>query len=218
MSALCIRSLRWFTSLLGGVMLLGTAPAQTRSTLTARLAQQDFLVDVRQIPADGSAATPTRSWSTSPDLTNRSTPQTLRVRQGEKAALQWETLQPMQWLQSLQWQTTPISAASAGTALGGMTQAMVWMESGQSWTFTPYWKGGRNPVRLEIETTAKRVDERTGTQLPATQRQQLSTTVSAPLDEWVTLATAGQPPAQGTYRSDAAQGTGTWMQVRVRLP
>ena len=144
--------------------------------------------------------------------------QSVRVRQGEKAALRWETAQPLQWTQSLQLQALPMNAASANAVLGGTTQTLVWMDSGQNWSITPRWQGGKHPVQLEVEITARQLEDRTIDELPATQRQQLSTTVSARLDEWVTLAATGQPSAPGTYRSDPKRGTRTLLQVRVRLP
>lgn len=196
-------------------MLMGVGLAQTRSALPARLSQQDFVVEVRQVQGDDSQTT---TWSSSVGSDAGLMAQSVRVRQGEKAALRWETAQPLQWTQSLQLQALPMNAASANAVLGGTTQTLVWMDSGQNWSITPRWQGGKHPVQLEVEITARQLEDRTIDELPATQRQQLSTTVSARLDEWVTLAATGQPSAPGTYRSDPKRGTRTLLQVRVRLP
>ena len=215
MSEPCARRARWVPVVIAGMMLMGAGLAQTRSTLPARLSQQDFVVEVRQVQGDGNQAT---TWSSSVGSDTSLMAQSVRVRQGEKAALRWETAQPLQWTQSLQLQALPMNAASANAVLGGTTQTLVWMESGQNWSITPRWRGGKHPVQLEVEIAARKLDDRTTGELPATQRQQLATTVSAPLDEWVTLAATGQPSVPGTYRSDPQRSVRTLLQVRVHLP
>lgn len=198
-----------------GLVLWGTGLAQPRSAPTARWVQQDFVVEVRQVSGDGGQAT---TWSSSVGPGAGLTAQSVRVRNGERALLQWESSQALQWTQSLQWQPSTVGAAHPGMGLGGMVQGLVWMESGQSWSITPHWKGGKHAVQLEVEITVKHVDDRNGTELPAAQRQQLRTTVRAPLGQWVTLATTGQTPAPGSYRSDPQQGVRTELQVRTTLP
>lgn len=144
-------------------------------------------------------------------------PQQVRVRSGEKASLSLNQSQPLQWVQRIETASASLSAASASASSqsGGVTQAVTWMESGQSLSVTPHWAGGKQPVKLEIEMLAAHVDDRTGTDLPATQRRHLSTTVTAPLNQWVTLATSGKTPKPGTYSSAGSSEGRVLVQIRV---
>ncbi len=144
-------------------------------------------------------------------------PQQVRVRSGEKASLRLNQSMPMQWVQKIESQSATLSAAgtSASSNAGGVTQAVTWMESGQSLTVTPHWAGGKRPVKLEIELQAAAVDERTSSDLPATNRQQLSTTVTAPLQQWVTIASTGASAKPGSYSSAGSSNTRMLMQIRV---
>lgn len=148
-------------------------------------------------------------------------PQQVRVRNGEKASLQINQSMPMQWVQKIESQSATLSAAgtSASNTSGGVTQAVTWMESGQSLTVTPSWPGGKQAVKVEIEAQASAVDERTSSDLPATSRQRYSTTVSAPLNQWVTIARSGQAARAGSYSSagsSAASSDGRRLtQIRV---
>ena len=144
-------------------------------------------------------------------------PQQVRVRNGEKASLHINQSMPMQWVQKIESQTATLSAAgaSASSNAGGVTQAVTWMESGQSLTVTPHWPGGKQPVKLDIEVQSSAVDERTSSDLPATSRQHYSTTFTAPLRQWVTIATSGSAAKPGSYSSAGASDGRRLIQVRV---
>jgi hypothetical protein len=144
-------------------------------------------------------------------------PQQVRVRNGEKASLQINQSMPLQWVQKIESQSATLSAASAtaSSSAGGVTQAVTWMESGQSLTVTPNWPGGKQAVKLEIEVQSSTVDERTSSDLPATARQRYSTTVSAPLRQWVTIATTGNAARPGSYSSAGSSDGRRLIQVRV---
>ncbi len=144
-------------------------------------------------------------------------PQQVRVRSGEKASLQINQSMPMQWVQKIESQSATLSAAgtSASSQSGGVTQAVTWMESGQSFTVTPHWSGGKKPVKLEIEVQSSAVDERTSSDLPATARQRYSTTVTVPLNQWVTIATNGRSTGAGSYSSSGTSDVRRLMQIRV---
>jgi len=143
--------------------------------------------------------------------------QQVRVRNGEKASLQINQSMPMQWVQKIESQSATLSAAgtSASNNSGGVTQAVTWMESGQSLTVTPSWPGGKQVVKVEIEAQASAVDERTSSDLPATSRQRYSTTVSAPLNQWVTIARSGQAARAGSYSSAGSSDGRRLTQIRV---
>lgn len=144
-------------------------------------------------------------------------PQQVRVRNGEKASLQINQSMPLQWVQKIESQSATLSAisASASSNSGGVTQAVTWMESGQSLIVTPHWPGGKYAVKLEIEVQSSAVDERTSSDLPATARQRFSTTVSAPLRQWVTIATSGSAAKPGSYSSSGSSEGRRLVQIRV---
>jgi hypothetical protein len=139
------------------------------------------------------------------------------VRNGEKASLQINQSMPMQWVQKIESQSATLSAASASASSnsGGVTQAVTWMESGQSLTVTPRWPGGKLPVKIEIEVQSSALDERTSSDLPATQRQRFSSTVSAPLNRWVTISSSGKPARAGSYSSAGSSDGRRLTQIRV---
>ncbi len=144
-------------------------------------------------------------------------PQQVRVRNGEKASLQINQSMPMQWVQKIESQSATLSAAgtSASNTSGGVTQAVTWMESGQSLTVTPHWPGGKQAVKIEIEVQSSAVDERTSSDLPATSRQRTTTTVSAPLYQWVTIASSGSTAKAGSYSSGGSSEGRRLIQIRV---
>lgn len=194
--------------------------AQASNRVTVRAVVRDLTVELRQVK-DGEQDNPNApSAAYTVGTANRAVdfaPQQVRVRNGEKASLQVTQSMPMQWVQKIESQSATLSAAgtSASSQAGGVTQAVTWMESGQSFTVTPHWPGGKKPVKLEIEVQSSAVDERTSADLPATARQRYSTTVSAPLNQWVTIATSGRATPAGSYSSAGTSDTRRLMQIRV---
>lgn len=194
--------------------------AQASKPVTVRAVVHDLTVELRQVK-DGEQDNPNASSGAyTVGTANRAVdfvPQQVRVRSGEKASLQINQSMPMQWVQKIESQSATLSAAgtSASSQSGGVTQAVTWMESGQSFTVTPNWPGGKKPVRLEIEVQSSAVDERTSSDLPATARQRYSTTVSAPLNQWVTIATSGRSTRAGSYSSSGTSDARRLMQIRA---
>ena len=210
--------------------LLCTAPmafaAEKLKTVIVRQSLLDLTVELRQIKEgqegqeDQDNPQAGNSGGYSVGTASRSVelaPQQVRVRNGEKASLQINQSMPMQWAQKIESQSATLSAAgtSASSNSGGVTQAITWMESGQSLTITPSWPGGKQAVKVEIEAQASAVDERTSSDLPATSRQRYSTTVSAPLNRWVTIARSGQAPRAGSYSSAGGSDGRRLTQIRV---
>lgn len=144
-------------------------------------------------------------------------PQQVRVRNGEKASLQLNQSMPMQWVHKIESQSATLSAGStsASNQSGGVAQGVTWIESGQSLTVTPHWPGGKRPVRVEIEAQSSAVDERTSPDLPATQRQRYTSTVSVPLNQWVTIASSGKAARAGAYSSGGGSEGRRLVQIRV---
>jgi hypothetical protein len=140
-------------------------------------------------------------------------PQQVRVRNGEKASLRLLLSTPMQWTQSVGSQASSVNVSSTGAATSTnlsssntantANQSLTWMEAGQSITLTPRWPGGKQPAMVELEMQSAVMDERTSSDLPAITRQQVGTTVSAPLNQWVTIASSGSAASSGRYSSAA---------------
>jgi len=167
--------------------------------------QRDLLVDVRQIEEGGSGyVVGTRPQA--PLLP----PQQVQVRNGERARISYTQAIPLQWVQSAQ---------AAGPMTGvGVKQQLVWLQAGQSLSLRPRWPGGQQSVTVEVELQTAGVEPRPSADLPAQNRSELTTTVQAPLGQWVTLARTGQPPQQGLYGSEAAMQRPRLLQLRVTLP
>lgn len=148
------------------------------------------------------------------------TPQQVRVQSGEKAMLRLVQSTPMQWMQAGQQGNATLTAgpASATHSSSGISQATTLVESGQMLMVTPHWAGANRPVRVELQWQSDSVAERTGAELPATTRRQVSTTVRMPLQQWVTIATRGATPSVGSYSSSGAMEPRRALQLRVSLP
>lgn len=194
------------------------APA-VQVTLPRRTAQ-DFQLTLRQIresPADANTPAPAR-WtdrgSDAPALMQ------VRVRNGETAHWRLQLMQPLQWTtstqaQATQWHTDAATATSAG---GGLTQGLYLAQSGQELRVTPIATATRAAVRLDVEVRSQQTDARQAQELPSSHSQVLSTTVTATVGQWVTLASSGAPSPRGTYRSDAAQRERWLLQIQVNVP
>ena len=169
----------------------------------AQLPRGDLTVELRQVEAQAGTTYSTKSRT--PALT----PQMVQVKNGEKASLRMDQSMPVKWLQS---------AAQGGRSEGAaVSYGLVWMEAGQAFSVTPRWPGGKQPVAVQIEVASASVDASTGAELPSQQRSQLSTTVSAPLGEWVTVAASGgEVEEKGVYRSRAAGNIRQLIQLRVQ--
>ena len=197
-------------NLLTALMLAVALPSMAQTTAPARprgaALRGDLVVALRQVPEQAGYVVGTAPRT--PALA----PQQVMVRNGETAVLRMAQSLPVKWTQSVMQ-----GGASEGA---GVSYGLVWMEAGQGFTVTPRWPGGRQPATLQIEVTSASVDASTGAELPNQQRSQLSTTVSAPLGEWVTVASTGgdAAAAQGVYSSRARSDTRQLIQLRVSLP
>lgn len=182
----------------------------------AQLPQRNLIVDVRQVEAgnDGGYSVSTKSRET------LMTAQTVNVRNGEKASLNVSKSMPMQWVQSVSVQNTTLSASgmSATNTGGGVTNGLVWLDAGQSLQVQPRWPGGKQPVRIDIEVQSTSVAPRSGTELPDQSKSHLTTTVNAPLGQWVTMAISGSSPQPGVYSSQSAGNSQRLLQIRVLAP
>ena len=160
-------------------------------------------------------------------------PQMVQVRNGEKALLRMNAAFPMQWTQSVSGQAagsnksgTAGSAATGGStnvnvnnnAASSVTNALHWFDAGQSISVLPRWPGGSKPAVVEIEVQRAAMDQRVGADLPEQTRNTVSTTLTLPLAEWVTIAATGKAAKAGTYSSESGLQVRRLLQIRVMAP
>lgn len=182
----------------------------------AQLPARDLNVELRQIE-EGRAGSYT--LGTQPQ-TALLAPQQMLVRNGSKASFSLGQTIPLQWVQSVSSTTSTLSVtgADASSRGGSVSQALVWMDAGQSLAVKPRWAGGKQPVTVEVEMQSAHLEPRSGAELPAQGRSQLVTTVGAPLGQWVTIATTGGSQTKDSYSSESATEARRLLQLRVSLP
>ena len=200
------------------------------------LPKRDLTVELRQVEeghAEGG------HYSAGSAEAPRWEPQQVQVRNGERALLRMTDAMPMQWTQSVSTQPSTPSNGTAGSsasppsgpsrtpgathtpyanATASVTQALVWFDAGQSMSVLPKWPGGNKPVVVDVEVQRAAVEARSGAELPQQTRNTVSTTVTLPLAEWVTIATTGQAPKRGVYSSESGMQSRRLLQLRVMAP
>jgi len=206
------------------VMLLISLLCGAAHGADTALPKRDLTVELRQIEEGREGGSSYSAGSADNKLWE---PQELQVRNGEKAQLRMNDAIPMQWTQSASGQN-PASTASGGAAPSGNTtnvnvnsassvsNALVWFDAGQSMSVQAKWPGGDKPAVVEIEVQRAAVDPRMGADLPKQSRNMVSTTVTAPLDNWVTIAATGRAPRAGSYSSEVQ--VRRLLQIRVTAP
>ncbi len=184
------------------------------------LPQRDLTVELRQVEQgrqDGGAR-----YSAGSAVEGEWEPQQLQVRNGEKAVLRLNDATPMQWTQSASGQASAQSNAAPGTNVhintaSSVTNALVWFDAGQSISVQPKWPGGDKPAVVEIEVQRAAMESR-NSDLPKQSRNMVSTTLTLPLAEWVTIASTGANPKAGGYSSEAGLQVRRLLQIRVMVP
>lgn len=191
--------------------------------LHAELLKRDLLVELRHIneiaaPAQKPAAG-YRAGAAAQSEVNRT--QSVLVRNGGQGSLRWSNAVPVQWQQSVQSHTSHVAGAAGSTRSsgGGATQGLHWFDVGQSITVRPKWPGGKKAVALEIEVLQADMKVEHNADLPRQTRNQFSTSVTVPLNTWVTIATSAKAAAAaGSYSSEAGAQTPHVLQIRVLAP
>jgi len=187
--------------------------ADPKPATTSALPKRDLTVELRQVEDTDTSGYTASTQPSRPALV----PQQVLVRNGQKASLRISQSLPLQWVQSVQSNNASlsVSGASANSSGGGVTNALIWMDAGQSITVTPRWPGGKQPVTVEVEVQTSSVEERNGSDLPGQSRSQLATTVTAPLGYWVVIASSGKTPVAGSYSSAPSRDVRRLLQIRV---
>lgn len=192
------------------LVVVGAAQAQSP--------KRDLTVELRQVEEgrdDGAVR-----LGTKPEAPLMA-PQKIQVRNGEKGSLRMNQSVPMQWVQSASSQSSSISSGgtSVSSSGGGIAQSVQWFDVGQGITVTPRWPGGNKDATVEVDVQQADMAVRHNADLPRQVRNQLSTTVTTPLGQWVTIAATGNAPArQGSYSSEGSAEGRRLLQVRVLVP
>ena len=212
-----------FRFLLCAVLLAAVLPA-TRAAQV--LPQRDLRVELRQVMEGredganhyGAGGEDNQVWQ----------PQTVLVRNGGRALLRLNDALPMQWTQSVSTQNTAGSGGNGNGSVNGsgnsatpasVGNALVWFDAGQSLSVQPTWPGGNKPAVLVLEVQVAALGAaQTSANLPKQSRNTLSTTVTVPLAEWLTVAATGQAAKAGVYSSEAGLQGRRLLQVRVTAP
>lgn len=210
-----VRACLFAVQLLCGVLV----PAVHAAGAQPALPQRDLTVEVRQVMEGRDDAVHFQAGGNSSAPTLQSSK--VQVRNGEKAALRMEQSVPMQWTSSVQSQAVQGAAGAAANAqvANSATQSLHWFDVGQSWSVQVRWAGGNKDALVELEVQQSDMQASSDGNLPAQRRNHLSTTVTAPLAQWVTVAASGpEPVRQGSYSSEAASTARRLLQIRVLVP
>ncbi len=195
-----------------------TQPPRAAPPLPAAVAQRDLVVELR---AQSSAAAHVVSTQPAGDPVQA---QAVRVKNGQEARMRLGATVFVQWTQAAGAQVATRSSAGASgggasSAGGAVANAMTALPVGQALTVRPRWPGGSQPVTVELEVNQSALDASTGAAVPAHAQRQLSTTVTLPLGQWVSIASTGGAAEQaGVYSSRAASQTPQALQLRVTAP
>ncbi len=195
----------------GALLLAAWLPITSAAEVP--LPRRDLLIELREAdltPAPAGAP----GWSVrSADATApRERPaQQLRVRNGASAGLRLTVTRPLQV-----WQAGP------GVARPVPVPATQWIEAGQRLLLQPRWPGGREPVAVALSADSSRLDPHVApgsAELPQRTAALLVTTVSAPLGQWVSVASTGGGDEDGTVvaSGQAAAVARRVLQLRVTL-
>lgn len=144
-------------------------------------------------------------------------PQQVQVRNGEQASLRIQRSIPVLWLQqaSLQSSSVQTTDTKASYTGGGITQALTWLQAGQNLQVRPRWPGGKQAISVEVDVVRTGVQEGVGSELPSQTHQHVTTTVTTPLRQWVTIAASGAESERGSYSSQPEAQGRQLLQIRV---
>lgn len=184
----------------------------------AQLPKRDLLIELRQVEELETTGYSVGTKPNNPLLA----PQSVLVRNGEKASLSIGKTLTMQWVNSASAQSASLAAsgATASSNAGGVSHAVTTMKAGTLIKVHPSWPGKNSAVTVEVEVQLDAVEARSGTELPNQSHSQVATTVSAALGQWVTIASSGvgQRPQPGVYGTAGGNDARRLLQLRVLAP
>ncbi|MFY8043721.1 MAG: hypothetical protein ACOVOD_12440, partial [Rhodoferax sp.] len=193
--------IRFLFVLLASIFVMSCAEAQ--------LPKRDLTIELRQIEEGREDGVSYRAGPS--DVVPLLIPQKIQVRNGEKGALRMNLSVPIQWVEAAQ--------AGSSQSGAGVKQALQWFDVGQTISVTPRWAGGNRDAAVEVEVQQADMATRGNADMPSQSRSQFSSTVTAPLAQWVTIAATGSAPArQGSYSSAGGSEVRRLLQIRVMVP
>ena len=193
--------IRFLFVLLASIFVMSWAEAQ--------LPKRDLTIELRQIEEGREDGVSYRAGPS--DVAPLLIPQKIQVRNGEKGALRMNLSVPIQWVEAAQ--------AGSSQSGAGVKQALQWFDVGQTISVTPRWAGGNRDTAVEVEVQQADMATRSNADMPSQSRSQFSSTVTAPLAQWVTIAATGPAPArQGSYSSAGSGEARRLLQIRVMAP
>ena len=193
--------IRFLFVLLASIFVMSCAEAQ--------LPKRDLTIELRQIEEGREEGVSYRAGPS--DVAPLLIPQKIQVRNGEKGALRMSLSVPIQWVEAAQ--------AGSSQSGAGVKQALQWFDVGQTISVTPRWAGGNRDAAVEVEVQQADMATRGNADMPSQSRSQFSSTVTAPLAQWVTIAATGSAPArQGSYSSAGGSEVRRLLQIRVMVP
>ena len=191
------------------LLLIVLASCLFVSWAEAQLPKRDLTVELRQIEEGREEGTSYRAGPS--DAAPLLTPQKIQVRNGEKGSLRMNLSVPIQWVEAAQ--------AGSSHSGAGVKQALQWFDVGQTISVTPRWPGGNRDAAVEVEVQQADMATRSNADMPSQSRSQFSSTVTAPLGQWVTIAATGLGPARpGSYSSAGSGEVRRLLQIRVLVP
>ena len=197
---------------IAGLVLLAMQPT------LAQLPKLDLTIELRQVEDVQNTG---YTVSTKPN-NSLLAPQSVQVRNGEKASLSIGKTMTMQWVKSVNAQSASLSAsgATASSSAGGVSHASTTMKSGTTIKVHPSWPGKKEAVTVDVEVQSDTVEARNGAELQNQSHTQVATTVSASLGQWVTIAStgAGQSQQAGVYSTSGGSDSRSLLQIRVLAP
>lgn len=174
----------------------------------AQLPKRDLTVELREVEEGREEGS---SYRAGPAASAPVAPQKIQVRNGEKGTLRANQLVPMQWVSSVQ--------APSRNSGAGVTQSLHWLDVGQTLTVTPRWPGGKKDATVELDMVQTDAVIENNADMPRQSRKQITTTVTTPLGQWVTIAASGNAaPRQGSYSSEGSADVRRLLQIRVLAP
>ena len=197
----------WLSTALGVAISAGLAAADPA------LPQRNLLVELREADA-GQAPAGASGWSArsaDASIARERPSQQLRVLNGGSASMRVGVTRPLQV-----WQVAP------GAWLPTPVPTTQWIEAGQRLTVQPRWPGGREPVSVAIAFESSQLDTtvaRGSAELPQRTEASVTTTLRAPLGQWVTVAATGTEDGNRNAISsgEAAALAQRVLQLRVSL-
>jgi hypothetical protein len=193
----------------------------------AELPQQNLELNFRLVadePVPHEASHADVTMSTRSTAVERTWLHQLQVLNGEWGTFHIGRSMPVQWTRAVAGPVpTPARVGSAaGSQRGSVVNEITWLQAGQALAARVRWPGGNQPAVLDIQVSLDQIDDHKGNDMPATRQSQVATTLTVPLEHWVTLASSqavGRADVRATLSTQSLQDPARQLlQVLVHVP